>query len=305
MISVDDTFTFYPPRRVGQLFHLIVILLLIAGSGWGLWQATSAQVGPIFLLYLLPALLAVPLVPSLVYRLYTLQNASYTLERDFIRLRWGWRIETIPTTLVLWIRPASDLGVPLQMPRLRWPGSILGTSRLPDSRPVEFMASQGRSLLLIGTTAKAYAISPTNPNAFLQAHQQLIELGSLNPSQAESVHPSFLFARVWGATPARLLLLTGAALSILALVWVIVAIPQTAQISLGFTALGKPREPLPAIQLMFLPVFSAFAYLVNGTLGLFFYRSDRNHPWAYLLWSTSVLVGTFFLLAIYFILQTG
>ncbi|MBC8496404.1 MAG: hypothetical protein ISS57_10705 [Anaerolineales bacterium] len=302
---MSETYTFHPPRRMGFLFHLIAILLLIAGGVWGLWGATSAQVGPIFLFYLLPALLAVPFVPVLVYRVYTLRNASYTLERDHIRLQWGWRIETIPTDIVLWMRPASDLEIPLQMPRLRWPGSILGTRNLPDSRPVEFMASRGGRLILIGTATKAYAISPSDPNAFLQAYQQLIELGSLNPSQAESVHPSFLFARVWGATPARLLLLTGAALSIVALVWAIIAIPKTSQISLGFTALGRPREPLPAIQLMFLPVFSFFAYLVNGSLGLFFYRSDRNHPWAYLLWSNSVLVGGLFLLALYFTLQTG
>jgi len=301
---VSESFTFYPPWRTGLFFHLIAILLWIAGAVWGLWRATSAQVGPIFLLYLSPALLAVPLVPLLVYRLYTLRNASYTLERDRIRLQWGWRIETIPTDVALWIRPASDLEIPLPLPRLRWPGSILGVRRLPDGRPVEFLASRGVGLILIGTARKAYAISPSDINAFLGAYQQLIELGSLDPSQAESIHPSFLFARVWSAIPARLLLLLGAALSIISLVWAMIVIPRVSQISLGFTALGQPREPLPAIQMMFLPVFSFFAYLVNGSLGLFFYRSDRNHPWAYLLWSASVLVGMLFLLAIFFILRS-
>ncbi len=302
---MDETYTFYPPRRAGTFFHLIAILLLIAGSVWGLWQATNAQVGPIFLFYLLPALLAVPLVPIFVYRLYTLQNANYTLERDHVRLQWGWRIETVPTNVILWVRPASDLEVPLQMPRIRWPGSILGSRNLPDGRAVEFLASQGNSLILLGTANQAYAISPSDPDGFLQAYGQLIELGSLNPSQAVSIQPSFLFARIWSSIPARLLLLTGAALSIAALVWAIIAIPRLSQISLGFTALGKPRDPLPAIQLMFLPVFSFFAYVVNSSLGLFFYRSDHNHPWAYLLWSTSVLVGILFLMAIHFILQTG
>ncbi len=302
---MDETYIFYPPLRLGAIFHLIAILLLVAGSVWGLLQATNAQVGPIFLLYLLPALLAVPLVPTFVYRLYTLQNASYSLERDHIRLQWGWRIETIPTNMILWVRPATDLEVPLQMPRIRWPGSILGSRNLPDGRAVEFMASQGNSLILLGTATKAYAISPRDTNGFLQAYGQLIELGSLNPTQAVSIHPSFLFARIWGAIPARLLLLSGAVITIAALIWALIAIPRRAQISLGFTAAGTPRDPLPAIQLMFLPVFSFFAFLVNSTLGLFFYRNDRNHPWAYLLWSTSVLVGILFLLAIYFFLQSS
>ena len=302
---MDETYTFYPPQRAGQFFHLIAVLLLIASAIWGLWQATQAQVGPIFLFYLFPALLAVLFVPLLGYRLYTLQNAQYSLERDYIRLQWGWRSETIPTNVILWVRPATDLEIPLQMPRLRWPGSILGTRNLPDGRPVEFLASRGTKLIIIGTATKAYAISPNVPHQFIQSYQQLIELGSLNPSQIESVHPSFLFARVWGNMPARFLLLLGAAFSISSLIWTVTAIPKHAQISLGFTVLGTPRDPLPAIQLLFLPVFSFFAFLVNGSLGLFFYRSDRNHPWAYLMWSTSVLVGALFLLATYFILQTG
>jgi hypothetical protein len=302
---VNNTYTFSPPRRTGLIVHLAIIIILAAGGFWGLWRATSASVGPIFLLYLLPALLAVPLIPYMIYRLYTLQFAYYTLERDQVHLRWGWRIETIPTNAVQWVRPVTDLEVPLKLPWFRWPGAMLGTRRLPDGRPVEFLASQRENLMLIGTQARVFAISPSDPDTFLVAYHRLIELGSLDPSPPQSVYPSFLFARVWESLPARYLVLAGALLSLGLLVWVSLVIPQKPQVSLGFTPTGEPYDPLPGIQLMLLPVLNFFAYLLNSSLGIFFYRRDENHPWAYLLWSASILVSSLFLVAVFFILKTG
>lgn len=242
------------------------------------------------------------LVPVLVYRLYTLYNASYVFERDLIRLQWGWRVVKIPTNEIIWVRPTSDLEIPIQLPRLRWPGAMLGTRRFPDGRPVEFLASQATNLTLIGTHERVYAISPENPEHFSKAYQRLIELGSLNPTEAFSIHPSFLFARVWSALPARILLIIALVESLLLLIWVSLAIPQFAQVSLGFAPTGIPREPIPSIQLMLIPILYFLTILLNSLVGLFFYRSDDNHPWAYLFWSTSVLVGALFLLAVNYIL---
>ncbi|MEA3350186.1 MAG: PH domain-containing protein [Chloroflexota bacterium] len=302
---MSETHTFHPARRIGQIFHLGMIALLVVGGIWGLLGLSNAHVGPIFLLYLLPSLLTVSLGPYLVYRLYTLQNASYTLERNHFRLQWGWRVEIIPTNEVQWIRPAADLKIPLRFPLFHWPGAIVGTRRIPGGRPVEFMASQKKGLLLIGTEKRIFAISLSDPDALIRAYGRIIELGSLNPSAPQSIHPSFLFARVWKSPPARYILLIGTLLGLGLLTWISLSIPNHPQIHLGFTPTGAPREPLPGIQLMLLPVFNTFVYLVNSSLGLFFYRNEETHAWAYLLWITTILVSSLFLLATYFILRTG
>jgi hypothetical protein len=284
-----------------MIFQAGIIVILINAGAWGLWQSTRAVVGPIFLLYLIPTILALTLVPILGYRLYTLQNASYVFERDHIRLQWGWRVATIPTNEILWVRPISELDTPLTLPWFRWPGAMLGTRRLVDGRPVEFLASQAATLTLIGTNQRVYAISPEEPIGFGRAYQRLIELGSLNPSQAISIHPSFLFARVWAAIPARILLITAMLESLAMFIWVSLIIPQYAQVSLGFTPVGLPREPIPGIQLMLIPILNILATLLNAILGIFFFRSRNNHPWAYLFWSTSVLVGGLFLMAVFYV----
>jgi hypothetical protein len=298
---VNETYSFYPPKRSGMIFQAGIIAILLNAGAWGLWQSTRAVVGPIFLLYLMPTLLALTLVPILGYRLYTLQNASYVFERDHIRLQWGWRVVTIPTNEILWVRPIAELDTPLSLPWFRWPGAMLGTRRLPDGRPVEFLASQATTLTLIGTNQRVYAISPEEPLGFGRAYQRLIELGSLNPSQAISIHPSFLFARVWAAIPARILLIAALLESLAMFIWVSLIIPQYHQVSLGFTPVGLPREPIPGIQLMLIPILNILATLLNSILGIFFFRSQDNHPWAYLFWSTSVLVGGLFLLAVFYV----
>lgn len=296
---MSERTVFYPPMLAGRIYHIIAIIVLSVAGLWGLWNTTRAQEGTVFLLQLTPMVLAVTLVPFLSYRLYTLYSAHYTLEREHLHLRWGWRLETIPMNNIEWILPVSDLETPLRLPWLRWPGAILGYRHLPDGRLVEFLATQKQKMMLIGTPERIFAISPNDPNAFLLAHQRLIELGSLNPSTSRSVHPSFLFARVWKSLIARYLLIIGAILSLALLIWTRLAVDQISHISLGYTPDGIPNEPLPAIQLLLLPILSISAYLINSILGFVFYRRDDQQSWAYLLWGNSILMAAIFFIAIY------
>jgi hypothetical protein len=298
-----DTFTFLPPRRAGYLFHIVAIALLTGGAIWCLWQVIHIPIGLLFLLYLLPALLAFILVPVFTYHLYALRASVYTLERDCITLQWGLRSYTVPMNLVLWVRPTSDLEIPLHLPWLRWPGAILGMRRLRTGMPVEFLAARSRGLLLIATDERIYAVSPDDQNAFLQAFQHLTELGSLSLVQPQSVRPTFLIGQVWGTPTARNFVLSGALLSLGLLVWVSLVAPTLDQVSLGFTADGEPREPIQGIRLMLLPILNTLFFGINLILGLFFYRREESHPLAYLLWSNTILVSALFIVAVYFILN--
>ena len=139
---------FYPPRRSGLIFHAGAILFLLAASGLGLWQASSASIGPTFLIYLLPALISVPVIFLLAYRAYALFSASYQLERDGLRLRWGLRSEQIPMDALVWVGLARDFPQPAPLPMVHWPGAILGQRHLPDGRSAEYLAARSRDLVL-------------------------------------------------------------------------------------------------------------------------------------------------------------
>jgi Bacterial PH domain len=348
---VRNYLVFEPDRSLGLVFHFFAILLLIGISAWGIWQAVHSAIGPLFLLYLTPALLSIFLIPLLAYRLYSLLGAYYQIERDGMRLRWGLRMEDIPMDSLVWISPDTELERKLPLPWLRWPGAVLGVRRTAQSETIEFLASRSRRLVVIATQDKIYAISPTPPEIFIQNLRSFMELGSLSPVAARSIQPSFLVIRIWEHVSARILILAGVALNLALLVWVSVAIPARASIMLGFASIS---DPVPSVRLLLIPVISGFFFLADLFLGLFFYRRAVDPPpiessgaisetpllepvsstvlsnryqlliqtisrgfWsirrgmslvpgqylAHLLWGSSVLVSTLFLLATYFILS--
>ena len=308
------SFEFRPRRTAGMIFHLGAIAILAAFAGWGLWQASLTDNGLVFVLSLLPALVAVVIVPFLAYRLQALRSAFYLLERDGIKLRWGLRSEEIPIDTVLWVRPVVELGYNLPLPWLRWPGAVIGMHQQTKGAPVEFMASETGQLVLIATPKGLYAISPDNPAEFLSAYHRLTELGSISPMKARSVYPTSLLARLWRRRTARYLLLVGLTINLLLLAWVILVAPMRGEVILGYQRGG---EPLPAIQLLLLPVLSSFFFILDFVVGLFFFRRGvlllatpagagavraPNMVLAYLLWGSGLITALLFFAAIAYVL---
>ncbi len=255
-----------------MIFQAGALLFFLAASGLGLWQASKASIGPTFLVYLLPALISAPVIFLLAYRSYALLAASYQLERDGLRLRWGLRSEQIPSDAVVWVGLARDFPQPVPQPRLRWPGAVLGTRRLPDGRTAEYLASRNRDLVLIVAGERLFLISPADPAAFLQAFHRLAELGSLSPLPWRSDYPGFLLLRVWQSRSARNLLLAGLILNLVSFTWVSLAIPGMPVVALGF---APGREAAPSVRLLLLPIISSLFYVLDFAAGLYFFR--RGH----------------------------
>ena len=293
-----------PPKQVGLIIHAILVTVLLGLSGWGIWNLTFAEVGPNFVIFLLDALLALVPVPLFIYRAYALMRADYILDRDSLELRWGLRDEDIPLTDIEWLRPASDLTTPVRLPWLPIPGAVLGTRRHPDLGVVEFLAADPRNLLLVATSKRVYAISPTNAAKFAQTFARTIEMGSLTPAEPVSIYPSFIFSRAWENPLTRFFWLAGLFLNIGLAVWVLLTIPSLSQVSLGFAPSGAALPPSPAGQLILLPIVSSFMFVVGLFMGLYFYRWETHRVLALILWMSSALTSLLLLLAVLFIIST-
>lgn len=299
-----DEYIFQPDRRLGIVFHLAALLFLGFIGLFGLWQASLADIGPAFLLYLLPALGAIVILPALAYRLFALRSAVYSLEREGVHLKWGLRVEDIPIANVTGVYLAAEQNWPVPLPRLRWPGAVLGHRRLPGGENIEFLAADVRKLVLIATPGRVYAISPANPQAFLFAFQRCTELGSLSPIASRSVYPTLILSQVWQSAPARFLLLVGLIFSLVLLIWVSLAIPGRSQVILGARP-GVTGDAAPAVRLLLLPVINSVFFLMNFFLGLYFYRRSESQVFSHLLWMSSAATAFLFLMAVFFILRMG
>ncbi len=296
---------FLPPRRGGLALQVSVTLILVGGAVFSYVLALQSQAGPDFLAHLLLALVLISPTPFLGYRSYALGRASYRLERDGLRLRWGFRSEDIPLPEIEWIRPASDQAAPLPLPWMRWPGSILGTCQAEGLGLIEFMASDLNTLLLVATPQRIFAISPAEPGAFLHTFQNLNELGSLAPLPAQSVYPAFVIGHLWDDHLARGLLVASLALGIGLLAWVSLVIPSHPVISLGFLPAGGLDVPGPGARLLLLPVINGIDLFIDLVLGVYFYRRPDRKALAYLLWSTAAFTALLFYLAVWFIVNSG
>ena len=293
-----------PPKQLGLLIHIILILVLSGLAGWGIWNLTRAQAGPNFAIFLLDTLLSLVPLPLFIYRTYALARADYILDRDSLELRWGLRDEDIPLTDIEWLRPSSDLTTPLRLPWLPIPGAVLGPVATRTWAWSSSWQRTLRNILLVATSKRVYAISPTNAAKFAQTFARTIEMGSLLPAEAKSVYPSFIFSRAWDNTLARFLWLVGLFLNIGLAVWVILTIPSLGQVSLGFAPSGAALSPSPASQLILLPIESAFLFLGGLFAGLYFYRWETHRVLAVIIWISSTLTSLLFLLAVLFIIST-
>ena len=295
---------FPPAKQFGLILHVVLILLLAGASVWGFASLTNARFGPTFVSYLLVGILAFAPIPFLGYRAFALFKADYYIDRDSLAILWGLRVEDIPLTDIEWVRPASDLTNPLSLPRFRLPGAILGTRRHPDLGAVEFIASSARNLILIATSKHVFAISPRDAASLVRTFARATELGSLMPTEAKSVYPSFVITQAWESPIARFLWMTGVLLNLGLVGWVGFLIPSLSQVSFGFNPLGIPSETAPSVRLILLPLISSLMFISGLLAGLYLYRWDRERPLAFVIWLSSTVCAVLFLLAVLFLVTT-
>jgi Bacterial PH domain len=296
--------TDFPPPRRGLTLQVSMILVATVLVVVFAVLASQEPIGLRFTIYILAAALVFFPLPFLVYWLYSLFRANYSLDREKLTLTWGLRVEEIPVSEVEWVRPMETQASPLALPLIHLPGAITGFRRHPDLGPVEFLASDARALLLVATSKRVFAISPQDPAGFMQNIQRAIELGSLSPASPQSVYPTFVVLQAWESMLVRYLWLAGLFLNIGLLAWVSFLIPSLGHIPLGFLSSGAAGELVPGAGLILLPGVSLFFNLTGWVAGLFFYRRPNRRPLAHIVWASGVFSTLLFLVAVMLIVTT-
>ncbi|MEB2333846.1 MAG: PH domain-containing protein [Anaerolineaceae bacterium] len=295
---------FPPAKRLGLIVHALIILALAGVSTWGFWNLSRASVGPTFVNFLLVGLIAFAPIPFFGYRAYSLYKADYYIDRDSLAMLWGLRVEDIPLTDIEWVRPATDLTHPLIPPRFRLPGAVIGTCRHPDLGLVEFIASNTRNIILIATSKRVFAISPSDAASLVRTFARATEMGSLSPAEPLSIYPSFIMTQAWQAPIARFLWISGFILNAGLIVWVGVLIPSLDQIPFGYDALGAPNDLVASSRLILLPLLSILLFISGLIAGLYYYRWEGTRPLAVILWISNSVSALLFLVAVLFLATT-
>jgi hypothetical protein len=295
---------FLPARKKGLLVMGCTALLLLIASGMAFYLSYAATTGLEVILWIIVGALLAMLILLIIYRGYALITASYDVRRESLKIKWGLRSEEIPTGDIEWVRPARDLAFSLPLPRIWWAGAILGVKEVEGLGPVEYLAADASSLLLVAAPDIVFAISPEDEAGFLRAFQHTSELGSLSPTLPQSVLPSLLLGRIWQDRTSRWLILAGLGLVIILLVLVTAFIPTLENINFGFTPSGTATlEPTSPERLLLLPILNALAWMADLLAGLYYFRHEEKKPMAYLLWGSSVLLGLILTIGVFMIVK--
>jgi len=280
---------FTPNKRRGTILHSVLLAFLAGVIGFLFWLAfQQAARGLLFLYLIIGVVLMVPF-GVLGYRLYALLNASYTIDRDRLSIRWGLRVEEIPLPEIEWVRPLDELGEPLSAPLLSMPGAFLGSVRSANLGEVEFMASEMAAAVVVTSNRIIVVVSPEKPAELVRAFQDAAEMGSLITPEPRSSHPGAYVFNVFKDRPALMLLigLTVSAAALTVLDALLVLGRET--ISLGFASNGSLLEPVPASYLLLLPVLGLIIYVIDLAAGLFFFPRSNKQLAAYAIWAAGIL----------------
>ena len=290
-------YVYLPSKRKGFLFIISTSVFLVIVSIFLLVQANQAQVQSTSLLLRGAVLISSGLLIWLLYQAFVLMTMKYTLLREKLVLRWGFRREEIPANLIEWVKPASQLNDSLQVPLMHIPGLIANHQRMYGVNAIDYAATEIENLVLVATPTQVYVISPIEINAFLDQFHRINELGSLEQISAQSVRFSTFWARIWQDRIARLLILVSFFLVLALFVFVLTA-------SLGRTSiLWEGGENVPAGRLFLLPILNIILWFVTIVVGSYFFLR-KNVPvlTVYTLWAfsslTSLLMGLAVLLMI-------
>lgn len=241
--------------------------------------------------------MSLPLLIHLLYRTWGAFTLEYWVDRNAVTVRWANLRQVIPLHEIDQILQGGAAVVD-QQPWRHWPAPFVWTAS-NYSTPIALFATQplARSLLL-DTGEMIFALSPATEAEFLDAIQERYRLGPSQPLTVEQVHLSPM-AHLFGPGRIGPILLGLGLLGVLILFGVLmVRFPELPNpLPVRYSRDGLPELVRDKDVLFRLPAIGLFAWALNGAWGVFMVW--RKQPvGAYLLWSGTIVVQAFLLMAL-------
>jgi hypothetical protein len=282
------------PRKLpGVALGSLLLALLLMAAGVSVARLGQSSISPQSLIWIGLLLLALPLMLLVFNRLFGLVTARYRLDRDGFYVQWGLAYEQVPISSIQGILTGADIAG-LSRPDLGfwWPGCMVGRTELQNIGQIEFFASYGPLVVITTDSARALAISPPDPEAFVAGFNNARRMGALEQIPARSDRPARLISDIRSDRLASILILLGLTIP-LVLLGALVIGAQTLpdEVPFGFAPDGQPGPLVPPGRLILLPVIGGLIWLADLLLGSWFYRIRRDRPIARVLWGAAVMSG--------------
>jgi hypothetical protein len=243
-------------------------------------------------------MLSTPILLHLLYRTWGSFTLEYWVDRNAVTIRWANVRQIVPLSTIQQLIQGgvqdSD-----QLRWMHWPAPYVRPAYSPELREVTLFATQPLTdCLLLDTGSAVFAISPARQSEFIAILQERFRMGAVQALQPSQVRTA-IGERILGADRVGPLLLGLGLLGVLTLFGVLmVRFPELPNpLPTRYTPDGLPEIVRDKQVLFRLPIIGLFAWLVNGTWGIWM-NLRRQQVGAYLLWGGTVIVQIFLLFAL-------
>lgn len=279
---------FEPDRRLGLFSGIALVSVIIAADGvmiWGIGQTGISLAGFFLSLLILVSGLALAL---LIFWLYGLLWSSFHVDRNALVVRWGAMTQVVPMESVTGALSGDQVKGIAIFRGPRWPGLRVGYGELEEIGPTLFFTTGSlRRQVILTTPVMAYALSPSDSIAFLEAVRTRLRMGPTQSVEQVSRQPAIFTWSLWSDRPGLALLASALILLVVLFGYISVRYPSLTEFQpLHFDASGQPDRWGTRIQVFTLPFIGLMALIANSGLGFLLY--ERERPAAYLLWSGAI-----------------
>lgn len=301
----------WKPKPASGLWIGVALLVVVLG-GLGFFTVRliptflqPPQAWPISLfLYaeVLSASLLIVAAAFLLYRVIGGFSLTYEVDRNGIYIRWLGNRTIIPMDEVEMIEQGTP-DAKLPWPFLQGIGYYWGVGQTSEGKRLHlFSTLSPNHYYVIHTANNAYAVSPNNPDQFVQHLEQCRRLGAVNPLSESSDYGKFLSYRFWNDMLIRRAIVAALILN-LAIFGILMAFypDLSSMIMLRFNAVSEIVELRPRHQILFLPLAAFGLIVLNTGIGIAIHRQEPTGT--RLLQITSVLMQVMFGIAILLVIS--
>lgn len=267
--------TFKPAPSRGAWIGLAMTAAALVACALLLVLVRATAAGPRRAVLIATLLLALPLTLRLAYWVWGLLSMRYVLGRDGLIIQWAASRQVVPMAAITHVLAGRAYDAPLV--GMRWPGHEVGRTTLSDDDGVRrdalvYATTSPEDQLVVLTASLAYAISPADPQAFVDDFRLRHRLGPTAAWEQHTDRSPLARLSLLADRPALGLLALAAGLNVLAFLWLTwhyPALPEQIALRLRFDpALGLPTaNPLsPTASAWNLPLIGLAVLAANGAL---------------------------------------
>jgi hypothetical protein len=288
-----------PDLRQGKWVGIGIIAFLVLVDVGLVWRVIGGPSNGLTFICALLALLSLPTIALIAYRIYDLSHLRYEFDRNQLAIITAGTQQIIPTCNIERVLVGRDMALKARIKSLTWPGCYIGQGHIEGvGLTLFYSVTPPQEQAIVVTPTLAYGIWVHDIEGFMEVLTTCQEIGPSMDVRQETKESHYVRWDIWGDRLAQGVLVGGIALNLALFALLLFRYPSLPNLlPMHYDVTGAVDHISPRSDVFVLPVIGLIILAANGAFGAFLYRRQRVA--SYMAWSGAALVQVLFLLALW------